>query len=79
VFSVRYDLSCYIPEDGILYSHSRENLKSNIVLTNWAMQRRCSVFPVRDELSVYIPEDYIFHSHRSENLKYYRVLTALAL
>jgi hypothetical protein len=27
VSSVRYELGFYIPEDGILHSHSRENLK----------------------------------------------------
>jgi hypothetical protein len=26
-----------IPNDGILYSHRRENLKSYIALTGWAM------------------------------------------
>jgi hypothetical protein len=28
---------CTIPEDGILHSHRRENLKSYIALTGWAM------------------------------------------
>jgi hypothetical protein len=28
VSSVRYELSFYIPEDGILHSHRREDLKS---------------------------------------------------
>jgi phage anti-repressor protein len=28
VFLVRYELGFYIPEYGILYNHSRENLKS---------------------------------------------------
>jgi hypothetical protein len=26
-----------IPEDGMLYSHRRENLKSYIALTGWAL------------------------------------------
>jgi hypothetical protein len=34
---VRYELGFYIPEDGILHSHRRENLKSYIVLTGWAL------------------------------------------
>jgi hypothetical protein len=34
---VRYGLGFYIPEDGILHSHSRENLKSCIALTGWAL------------------------------------------
>jgi hypothetical protein len=33
---VRYELDFYIPEDGILHSHSRENLKSYIELTGWS-------------------------------------------
>jgi hypothetical protein len=33
VFAVRYELVCYIPEDGILHSHCRENYKSYIALT----------------------------------------------
>jgi hypothetical protein len=28
VSPVRYELVCYIPEDGIVHSHRRENLKS---------------------------------------------------
>jgi hypothetical protein len=28
---------CNIPEDGILHSHSSENLKSYIALTGWAL------------------------------------------
>jgi hypothetical protein len=27
----------HIPEDGILYSHRRENLKSYIALTDWTL------------------------------------------
>jgi hypothetical protein len=30
-------LGCYIPEDDILHSHRRENLKSYIALTGWAL------------------------------------------
>jgi hypothetical protein len=40
----------YIPENGILHSDHRENLKSYIALTGWAMQRRRNVPPVRYEL-----------------------------
>jgi hypothetical protein len=28
---------CHIPEDGVLHSHRRENLKSDIALTGWAL------------------------------------------
>jgi hypothetical protein len=62
-----------IPEDAILHSHYRENLKSYIALTGWTLQRRSNVSPVRYELVFYIPEDGILHSHRRENLKSYAV------
>jgi hypothetical protein len=61
----------HIPEDGILHSHRRENLKSYIALTGWALYRRRNVFPVRCKLSFYIPEDCILHSQRRKDLKYY--------
>jgi hypothetical protein len=61
-----------IPEDGILHSH-RENLKSYIALTGWALWRRRNVSPVRYELGSYIPEDGNLQSHRRENLKSYRL------
>jgi hypothetical protein len=59
-----------IPEDDILHSHRRENLKSYIALT---------VSPVKYELGFYIPEDAILHSDRHENLKSYTALTRWAL
>jgi hypothetical protein len=65
----------YISEDGI-HSHRRENLKSFIALTGWALERRCNVPPVRHGLGFYIPEDDILHSHRHENLKSFIELTA---
>jgi hypothetical protein len=34
---VGYELGLYIPEHGILHSHSPENLKSYIALTGWAL------------------------------------------
>jgi hypothetical protein len=37
MFPVRYELSFYMAEYGILHSHRRENLKSYIVLTGWAL------------------------------------------
>jgi hypothetical protein len=52
MFPVRYGLSFYIPEDSILRC---ENLKSYIVLTGWALERRRNVLPVRYGLSFYIP------------------------
>jgi hypothetical protein len=63
---------CNIPEDGILHSLHRENQKSYIALTGWALQRRLNVSPVRYQLSLNIPEDGILHSHRRENFKIYR-------
>jgi hypothetical protein len=37
VSSVKYELGFYIPEDDILHSHCRENLKSYIALTAWTL------------------------------------------
>jgi hypothetical protein len=37
VSPVKYELGLYIPEDDILHSHGRENLKSYIALTGWAL------------------------------------------
>jgi hypothetical protein len=34
---VRYELGFCIRENGILLSHRRENLKSYIALTGWAL------------------------------------------
>jgi hypothetical protein len=55
------------------HGHRRENLKSYVTLTGWALQQVRNVFCVRYELGVYIPEDCILHSHRPENLKYYNI------
>jgi hypothetical protein len=68
-----------IPEDGILHSHRRENLKSYIALTGWLLQQTRNVFPFRYELGSYIPEDGILHSHRRGNLKSYIALTGWLL
>jgi hypothetical protein len=69
VSPVKYELVFYIPEDGILHSHRRENLKSYIGLTGWALWRRRDASPVKYELGLYIPEDDIAHSHRRKDLK----------
>jgi hypothetical protein len=73
VSRMRYELGFYIPEDVILHGHRRENLKSYIALTGWALYRRRNVSPMRYELGFYIPEDAILHSHHRENLKSYTV------
>jgi hypothetical protein len=66
---VKYELGFYIPEDDILHSDRRENLKPYIVLTGWALWQRRNVSPVKYELGFYIPEDDILHSHCRENTK----------
>jgi hypothetical protein len=35
VSPAKYEMGFYIPEDDILHSHRRENLKSYITLTGW--------------------------------------------
>jgi hypothetical protein len=74
---VKYELGFYIPQDGILRSHRRKNLKSYIALTGGALWWRSNMSPVRYELS-YIPEGGILHSHRCEDLKPYKVRTDLS-
>jgi hypothetical protein len=71
VSPVKYELGFYIPEDGILHSHCRENLKSYIALTGWALWRRHNMSPVKYKLGFYTSEDDILHSHRCENPKSY--------
>jgi hypothetical protein len=68
-----------IPEDDILHSQRRENLKSYIALTGSALYRRRNFSSVRYELVYYIPKDGVLHSHRRENLKSYIALTGWAL
>jgi hypothetical protein len=76
---VKYELGFYIPEDDILHGHSRENLKSYIALTGWALYWRRDVSPVKYEFGFYIPEDDILHSHCRENLKSYIALSGWTL
>jgi hypothetical protein len=59
-----------IPEDGILHNHSRENLKSYIELTGWALYWRSNVsFEVR--IGSLIPEDGILYNYHCETLESY--------
>jgi hypothetical protein len=69
VSPVRYELSFYIPEDGILHSHHRG--------TGWTLYRRRNVSALRNGPGFYIPQDGILHSHRSEYLKSYIVKLGL--
>jgi hypothetical protein len=71
VSPVRYEMGFYIPEDDILNSHRRGNLKSYIALTGWALYQRRNLSPVRYELGSYIPEDDTLYNHRRKNLRYY--------
>jgi hypothetical protein len=70
MFSVRYELGFYIPEDDILRSHRRENLKFYIVLIGGAQYRRRNMFLLRYELDLYIPDDGIPHNYRRENFSF---------
>jgi hypothetical protein len=51
VSPVKYELTFYIPEDGILHSHCREIIKSYIALTGWTLKQRGNVSPVKYELA----------------------------
>jgi hypothetical protein len=68
-----------ISEDGILYSHRRENLKSYIALTGLDSVAEKWYVSCEVRTGFYIPEDDILHSHRSENLKSYTALNVWAL
>jgi hypothetical protein len=68
-----------IPEDDVLHSHRRENVKSYVALTGWTLYQRRNVSPVKYELGLYIPDDNILHSHRRENLTSYVALTGWTL
>jgi hypothetical protein len=59
VSPVKFELGFYIPEDDILHSNCRENLKSYIALTGWTVSRRRNVSPVRYEVGFYIQEDIL--------------------
>jgi hypothetical protein len=75
MFLARYELDFYGPEDGILHSHRRENLKSCIEL----FCRRRKVFPVRYELCFYIQEDGVLHSSLSAGFLAFFVVVILLL
>jgi hypothetical protein len=74
VAPVRCELGFYNPEDDILHSHRRENLKSYITLTGWAQQQRRNVSPVRYEQGFYNPEEDILLGYRREDLRSYNEL-----
>jgi hypothetical protein len=60
------------PEDDILHSHRRENLKSYIALTGWTLQRRRNVFPVKYELGFISQKTtfFIVTAVKTSNLTY---------
>jgi hypothetical protein len=59
-----------IPEDGILHSHRRENLKSYMALTSRALYWRRNVSPVSYKLGFYIPVDCILFKSASTLCSY---------
>jgi hypothetical protein len=68
----------YIPEDGILHNHHRENFKSYIALTGWACSGEvtCLLSGIN---WVLIAQKTTFFCHRRENLKSYIALTGWAM
>jgi hypothetical protein len=70
VSPVKYELGFYIPEDDILHSHCREDLKSYIALTDWALLLRRNASPVRYELGFISQKAtfFIFTAVKTSNL-----------
>jgi hypothetical protein len=60
VFPVRYELGFYIQEDDTFHSHRRENLRSYIALTGWALKRRRNVSPVKYKLGFISQKTAVF-------------------
>jgi hypothetical protein len=79
VSPVRYKLGFYIPEDAILHSHRRGNLKSytanvvptSLIISSLMMEAICSSeTPVSTrDTRLHISEDGILQSYRLEDLK----------
>jgi hypothetical protein len=64
VFLVRYELGPYIPEDGILHSHRRENLKCLDCLYNCRSLRAARphsrliyLIFISDQLTIFTKQD----------------------
>jgi hypothetical protein len=59
-----------IPQDTILHSHRRENLKSYIALTGWTLEGRSNVSPVKYELGFLSQKTtfFIFTAVKTSNL-----------
>jgi hypothetical protein len=57
---MRYELIFHMPQKSILHTHRRENLKSYMALTGWALCRIGNVYPVRCELGFHIPQKAFF-------------------
>jgi hypothetical protein len=76
----------HTPEDGILHSHRRENLKSynavpsSPILVTLMMEatRSSETSALIKATRCNIPEDGILHSHRRENLKSYIAISKLS-
>jgi hypothetical protein len=63
---MKYELGFYVPEDDILHSHRRENLKSYIILTGWTVSRAIvwvTVYVVQSSLVCLVP---MAHNARPE-------------
>jgi hypothetical protein len=72
VSPVRYELGFYIPEDGILHSHRRENLRSHILYFYTHLKFQKPLFRIRgglkSEKSIKISRAIYFRDHVYERM-----------
>jgi hypothetical protein len=69
---VWYELGFYIPGDGILHCHRREQLRSYLVLTGWVYSGEV-ICLLRSTNWTFISQKTAFFSHRREILKFYKI------
>jgi hypothetical protein len=73
---VTHELDFYIPEDGFLHSHRRENLKSCIFIVGW-IPHECSLVGILRELVSGFARENGEHMSVQEDMKGFRKVVLL--